>query len=150
MIRIRRAVPEDASAIVEFQLLMARETEDKELDRDLVTQGVSSVFGNNGRGIYYVATVNDKPIASLLITYEWSDWRNGNIHWIQSVYVIPEYRNQGVFKSMYKAITEEIQDDDSVKGIRLYVHNTNSRAQGVYESIGMNGGSYKVFEWMKP
>ena len=143
------AVPEDAPAIVEFQIAMARETEDLELDRDICTEGVAAVFADSRHGFYLVAELDGKVVASTMITYEWSDWRNGVVWWIQSVYVTPEARGQGVYKGLYAYVQELANADDNVRGIRLYVDKRNARAQQVYAKLGMNGEHYQVFEWMK-
>ena len=84
-----------------------------------------------------------------MITYEWSDWRNGNVYWIQSVYVLPEYRGKGVFKEMYLHIKLSVKETPGLSGIRLYVDKHNHRAQKVYNKIGMDGSHYQLFEWMK-
>ena len=149
MIRIEKASNADAGRIAEFQVLMARETENLELDPELVGKGVSMVFEDPGKGFYLVARDEHQVVASLMITYEWSDWRARNVWWIQSLYVIHEYRQQGVFRLMYQWLQERIAGDESIGGIRLYVDNTNDRAHRVYSAIGMAGDHYRVFEQMK-
>jgi GNAT superfamily N-acetyltransferase len=146
-IHYRGATREDARTIVEFQQAMARETEEVELDRETVTRGVEAVFADPSRGRYFVADDNGRVVASLLITYEWSDWRNGVVWWIQSVYVVPELRGRGVYAGLYAFVKQSA--DDSVRGIRLYVDRRNTRAQEVYRRLGMDGEHYLVFEWMK-
>jgi GNAT superfamily N-acetyltransferase len=148
-IQYREAERGDASTIINFQLAMAAETEDLALDADIVSNGVYAVFDEPSRGRYFVAENADYTVASLLITYEWSDWRNGMVWWIQSVYVVPPFRKQGVYAGLYAYIRELIADDDSVRGIRLYVDERNTSAQQVYARLGMNGEHYRVFEWMK-
>ncbi|HEX9492656.1 MAG TPA: GNAT family N-acetyltransferase [Thermoanaerobaculia bacterium] len=138
---------DDANAIVDFQQAMARETEEVTLDRDVVTRGVQAVFDDPSRGRYFVAEAEGRVVASLLITYEWSDWRNGVVWWIQSVYVGPEYRKRGVYAGLYSHVKQTA--DASVKGIRLYVDRRNKPAQEVYRRLGMDGDHYLVFEWMK-
>ena len=150
MTTYRPATPADASEIIQFQIAMAHETEDLSLDRDVVGGGVKAVFDNLSLGEYYVAEQDGHVIASLLITYEWSDWRNGVVWWIQSVYVIPEAREQGVYAGLYAFIRSLADADNRVRGIRLYVDRRNTRAQTVYTRLGMNGEHYQVFEWMKP
>ena len=139
----------DAGAIINFQLAMARETEELELDRDTCTRGVEAVFADPNRGRYFVAESERRVVASLMITYEWSDWRNGVVWWIQSVYVIDELRGQGVYAGLYEYVQSLVNADESIRGIRLYVDRRNSRAQQVYTRLGMNGEHYSVFEWMK-
>lgn len=139
----------DAEQIVSFQIAMARETEGLELDRETCRKGVAAVFENPSLGRYFVAEKDGNVIASLLITYEWSDWRAGMVWWIQSVYVVSELRKQGVYRGLYDHVQQIVQRDESVRGIRLYVDRRNTRAQQVYENLGMNGEHYLVFEWMK-
>ena len=146
---IREGKLKDKPAIVTFQLNMALETESISLDKTILEQGVSKVFEDESKGKYYVAEMNGEVIASLLITYEWSDWRNKQVWWIQSVYVVNDYRNQGVFKTMYEHVKSIAKSNPNIAGIRLYVDNSNKPAQEVYGKVGMNGEHYKVFEWMK-
>lgn len=148
MIKIRSAVLDDALAIIEFQQKMAMETESVALDFHIVTKGVHAVFEDAGKGAYYVAEENGNIVGSLMTTYEWSDWRNGTVIWIQSVYIIPSHRGQGVYKKMYAHIQSLITPESGYRGIRLYVDKTNLAAQKVYEKLGMNGEHYQVFEWM--
>lgn len=145
----RKAVPADALAIVDFQISMARETEGIDLDRDRVTRGVEAVFRRPELGTYYVAADGDRVAGGLLVTFEWSDWRNLTVWWIQSVYVRPEYRRQHVYGGLYTHIRVLAEQDRDVGGIRLYVDRRNSIAQGVYTRLGMNGEHYLVYEWMK-
>ncbi len=147
MVRYRDAVRTDSEAIIAFQQAMARETEEVTLDRDVVTRGVQAVFDAPSRGRYFVAESEGRVMASLLITYEWSDWRNGTVWWIQSVYVVPDFRKRGVYAGLYAQLEQTA--DANVKGIRLYVDRRNKPAQEVYRRLGMNGDHYLVFEWMK-
>ena len=135
--------------IVDFQVLMARETENVELNRHIVTRGVEAVFEDRSLGRYFVAQIGDEIAASLLVTPEWSDWRNGLVWWIQSVYVVPEFRRRGVYAGLWEHVRTLAARNESVKGIRLYVDRRNTAAQDVYRRLGMNGDHYQVFEWMK-
>lgn len=148
MIIIRKAKITDAQSIVDFQLKMAWETEEVKLIRETVTKGVHAVFGDRSRGEYFVAENDGQIIASLLITYEWSDWRNCNVWWFQSVYVVPEFRRQGVFRKMYNHIKQQAEEQD-IAGLRLYVETKNSRAQKTYEALGMSSEHYSFYEWMR-
>lgn len=148
MIRFRKAGTNEAEIIVAFQQLMAKETEGLHLEREILKSGVQAVFDDASKGIYYVAEKDNEVIASLLTTFEWSDWRNGTVLWIQSVYVKPGHRGQGVFHAMYKALKKEAEGNSHIKGIRLYVDKGNSMAQKVYDAIGMNGQHYQLYEWM--
>lgn len=145
---IRQAKITDAENIIAFQLAMAKETEQLELNHEILRKGVQAVFNDSAKGIYYVAENNNEILGSLLTTFEWSDWRNGNIIWIQSVYIKPEHRGKKIFSQMYNYIIELANSDENIKGVRLYVDNTNVNAQKVYESLGMNGEHYKLYEWM--
>ena len=142
------ATPDDAGMIEQFQLAMAEETEQLKLDPDVVHHGVGAVFKNPALGCYYVAEREGKVIGSLLTTYEWSDWRNCNVWWLQSVYVVPEFRRKGVFKKMYSYIRHLAEEQD-IAGLRLYVETRNSTAQKTYEALGMSSGHYSFYEWMR-
>ena len=148
MITIRKAIPKDIPAIINFQKRMAWETEKLTLDDAIVTQGVKAVFGNPAYGHYYVSEDKDTIVGSLLITSEWSDWRNTEVWWFQSVYVVPEYRRSGVFRSMYGYI-KDAAEKSGIAGLRLYVETNNHIAQIAYESLGMTGDHYRMYEWLK-
>lgn len=148
-ITIRRAGQKDGETIARFQQQMAYETEGVSLESDTLSSGVQAVLDDTHKGVYYVAEADDRVIASLLITYEWSEWRNGQVWWIQSVYVEKDFRGSGIFSQLYAYIQSLAENDAEVRGIRLYVDNTNTAAQKVYSRMGMNGDHYKVYEWMK-
>ncbi len=144
---IRESNRGDLEAIVDFQLKMAKETEGLDLNQERLRKGVAAVYDNPTRGIYYVAEIDNNVVASLLTTYEWSDWRNGLVIWIQSVYVLPEYRQKGVYKKMYLYLKEMVKNNPSLLGLRLYVEKNNVIAQQVYKNCGMDGEHYGMFEW---
>ncbi len=146
---IRKAIPEDAPAIIDFQIRMAFETENIHLDKSIVTKGVDAVFADSSKGTYYIAEKNWEVVGSLLTTYEWSDWRNGTVIWIQSVFVIPEYRKRGIYKTLFQHISNLVKNDKNLKGIRLYVEKTNETAHKVYEKSGLNPDHYELYEWLK-
>jgi Acetyltransferase (GNAT) family. len=151
MIIIRKANQSDEPSIADFQLKMAWETEHMTLDSDVVIKGVKAVFEDPSRGQYYVAEVAEatgRAIASLLITFEWSDWRNCNVWWFQSVYVVPELRRQGIFRSMYTHI-RDIAEEQNIAGLRLYVETKNEQARKTYEALGMSSEHYSFYEWMR-
>ncbi|MCU0460928.1 MAG: GNAT family N-acetyltransferase [Bacteroidales bacterium] len=148
MIFIRKAKSTDATSIIDFQLKMAWETEEMKLIPEIVTEGVQAVFEDHSRGQYYVAEDNSRIIASLLITFEWSDWRNCSVWWFQSVYVVPEFRRKGVFRKMYNHIRQLAEEQD-IAGLRLYVETKNIRAQKTYEALGMSSEHYNFYEWMR-
>ena len=146
---IRQAIETDAPSIVAFQLAMAWETENLKLDEPTVVKGVAAVFADQAKGIYYVAETDGKVVGSLLTTFEWSDWRNGTVLWIQSVYVRPECRKRSIFSKLYKHIQKMVTDSSALRGIRLYADKTNTPAHGVYEHLGMTAEHYQMYEWMK-
>jgi len=145
---VRPAVLADSPVIRDFQKAMAMETENMTLDHDTITRGVESVFATEGKGRYFIAENSEGIVASLLITYEWSDWRNADVWWFQSVYVVPEYRRKGVFRKMYNFIHDEA-GKAGIAGLRLYVETANIRAHKTYEAMGMNGSHYKMYEWLR-
>ena len=148
MIEIQKAYfDRDYKFIVEAQLAMAYETENLHLDKSILEKGVAAVFNDSNKGQYYIAVFNQKPVASLMITFEWSDWRNKMVWWIQSVYVLPEFRGQGIYKKMYQEIFKLAQTQQ-IAGLRLYVDKTNKNAAAVYTKLGMDGTHYHLFEKM--
>ena len=146
---IREATTKDIPAIIDFQQKMAWETERVTLDPAVLTEGVKNLFRDVNRGKYYVAEEGGAIVGSLMTTYEWSDWRNGTVLWIQSVYIIESHRGKGIYKQLYEYIQQLVKKSPDLRGVRLYVDKTNKPAQQVYEKLGMNGEHYQVFEWMK-
>jgi GNAT superfamily N-acetyltransferase len=146
---VREARLTDMPSLLDFQLKMALETENVQLEIQPLTQGMQRLLKDPGKGKYYVAEESGEVIGCLMTTFEWSEWRCGTILWIQSVYVAAPWRKKGVFKMMYQHIHQLVSDDPDLKGIRLYVDKTNQTAQKVYNGLGMNGDHYTVFEWMK-
>lgn len=146
---VRRAHPAEAATLAEFQLRMARETEDLALDPETLARGVDGVFAEPSRGAYWVAEAAGRIVGSLLVTSEWSDWRNGTVWWIHSVYVLPEERGRGVFRRLYEHLRQAVEAAPDVKGLRLYVERGNAAAQRVYERLGMTKEHYELFEWLK-
>lgn len=147
--KVRRATKSDVKDIVRFQKNMAYETEKLELDDAVLNKGVKAVFDTPEKGIYFVAENNEEIIASTLLTPEWSDWRNGFVYWIQSVYVLPKYRRTGVFSRLFDEVKFLMESSEEIKGLRLYVDKTNEKAIRVYEKMGMDGNHYRLFELMK-
>ena len=148
---IRDAVPADRPAIVEFNRLLAVETEHKVLDPAILDQGVARALAEPDRLRYWVAQLScvegHRLIGQTAITREWSDWRNGWIWWLQSVYIKADCRGQGVFKALYRHIYDQAMASSSnVIGLRLYVENSNLRAQQTYQALGMKPGGYSVLE----
>ena len=149
MIEIRPGRREDASDIVDFQIRMAQETEDFALDRLTVEKGVQAVFDDPHKGAYWIAELDGKVVGCLLTVPEWSDWRNGTVLWIHSLYVIPSARRRGVFRMMYENLKTAVEQSADLRGLRLYVERENERAQKTYNAMGMDGNHYKMFEWMR-
>jgi ribosomal protein S18 acetylase RimI-like enzyme len=147
---IRPATRADAATLIEFNAAMALETERKELLPEVIGAGVHSLLGNPAAGFYVVADEGGRVVGSLLVTKEWSDWRNGDFWWIQSVYVRPEFRRQGVYKRLYRHLQQLAAQDARVCGFRLYVERENSRAQSTYRALGMKETRYLVYEELKP
>lgn len=146
---IRQAKQSDCDSIVRFQEEMALHTENLKLDHETVVSGVKAVLKDDSLGTYYIAEIGMEVAGALLTTYEWSDWRNGTVLWIQSVYVDSAHRKKGVYAALYNHIKSLVADNESLKGIRLYVDESNKTAREVYARLGMNGEHYRVFEWMK-
>ncbi len=140
------AQPEDIETIAEFNCAMARETEGKRLDPRTVTAGVRAVFETPGRGFYATARADGSLVGCLMITYEWSDWRNAVFWWIQSVYVHPDYRRRGVYRRLYAELKRRADEQGGVCGFRLYVERDNRAAQQTYRDLGMTHAPYRVFE----
>ncbi len=144
---LRRATENDIPTLVEGNCRLAQETEDLTLDRDTVTAGVTAAMSGEQPGLYYVREIEGQVVAQLMVTFEWSDWRNAVVWWIQSVYVWPEHRRQGHFEALYEGVKAAAQAAGA-GGLRLYVDTTNTRAQKVYEHVGMNGDHYRLYETM--
>ena len=143
---ISRASAADINHIVAFQLSMAYETESKELDSQEVEEGVRVLLSQPDKGQYFLAEYESRAVGSLLITYEWSDWRNANFWWIQSVYVEPTSRRQGVYSTMHDHIMRLAKSDPAVCGVRLYVDRDNKAAQSTYNRLGVTKSRYDMYE----
>lgn len=149
MIEIRKARLSDSERIVELQLRMAEETEGLELEKNIVSKGVRGVFEEPTRGTYWVAEEEGQILGVHLTIPEWSDWRNGTVLWIHSLYVVPDARRRGIFKKLYMNLKSHVEKSDELRGLRLYVDKTNKSAQEVYEKLGMNKDHYDLYEWLK-
>lgn len=147
---IRKAVPADARALAEFNRAIATETENRELMPQVILRGVRAVFEDPSRGFYLVAEVEKELAAALMVTTEWSDWRNGEFWWIQSVYVAPAWRRRGLYRMLHRHLQEMAARDENACGLRLYVELENHAAQKTYASLGMDETRYKMFEQLKP
>ncbi len=147
---IRRAVPSDREALAEFNTNMARESEGIELIPAVISAGVDAMINNPQMGFYLVVEDGGAIQASLMVTTEWSDWRNGLFWWIQSVYVTTAYRRQGLYRKLYQRVKSLAEAEKHVCGFRLYVEHENQVAQKTYRSLGMIETGYKMYEELKP
>ena len=145
-IEIRRAIPSDFAFIVESNITMAEETEDLSLDEAKVRAGVGAVLADSSLGFYLIAEIDGNPAGQLMVTYEWSDWRNALWWWIQSVYVRPQYRRRGVYRALHRHVAEAAYAAGGVCGLRLYVEQENTVAQQVYQSLDMYPTRYHMYE----
>lgn len=142
---VRRAASADADVLAEYNIRMARETEDLALTPATVRAGVAAALEDPAKGVYFVAEAQGVVVGQLLVTTEWSDWRNGPMWWIQSVYVAPDYRGRGVFRALYDHTVEQARAA-GVAALRLYVEEENAAAQAVYTRLGMRPSGYLVYE----
>ncbi len=145
-LEIRDATPPDTATIVDFNQRLAWETEQKHLDPATLTQGVGRLLADASLGRYFLATSGGQIVGQLMITYEWSDWRNGPIWWLQSVYVIAQFRRQGVFRCLHEHVRGLAKDQAEAVALRLYVERENHAAQAVYRQAGMEDAGYFVME----
>ena len=145
---IRTANIEDADSLVEFNQAMAFETEGKSLDSQILQSGVKAVLRDEQKGFYAVAENEGKIVGALMITFEWSDWRNDWFWWIQSVYVLPEFRGEKIYSRLYNFVKQNAEEKGNVCGFRLYVERENANAQKVYEKCGMEASHYLMYEEM--
>ncbi len=148
-VQVRAAERADADIIAGFQVAMARETEGLELDLATVNLGVQAVFDDPRKGRYWLSQCEGQVAGGLLTIPEWSDWRNGTVLWIHSVYIRPEFRRRGVFSALYEHLKNTVLKQDDLKGLRLYVDRRNRCAQQTYTAMGMDGEHYQMFEWLK-
>ncbi len=145
-VSIRPARSTDLEFLVDGNARMTAETESRDLDRELLAEGVAAALADPNKGRYFIADDGEEPIGQLLITQEWSDKRAGWFWWIQSLYVVPEARGRGVFKSLYGHVLSEARRDPEVCGLRLYVDQRNDNAIAVYERSGLLDAGYRVYE----
>ena len=146
-LKVRMATLADLDVIVAGNLALAEESERLQLDVQTLRRGVGALLDASAPGQYWVAELDGKVVGQLLITFEWSDWRNAMVWWVQSVYVLPEARRHGAFRTLYDT-ARRAAITAGAAGLRLYVDTTNVRAQRVYAALGMNGDHYRVFEDM--
>jgi len=139
-------MPADALQIVEFNLALAAESEAKHLDRQRLTRGVEALLADPAKGRYFLAEIDGIAVGQLMLTWEWSDWRNGMFWWLQSVYVRAEHRRGGVFRRLFEHVSALAHNDPGVVGLRLYVEQNNTVARDVYQRVGLAPAGYAVLE----
>lgn len=145
-LHIRDASTDDAKSIVDFNSRMALETEGRELDPELIGRGVAAILADANKGRYWVAEADGNVVGQIMVSYEWSDWRNGMLWWIGSVYVHEDYRRKGVFSALYRHVESLAQQDQEACGLRLYAEQDNERAHQTYLKLGMVKPGYLVME----
>ena len=137
----------DAEFIIAFNQKMALETENRQLPDDVIGPGVHAMLDDPQKGLYLLAkNENGEILGQLMVTFEWSDWRNATFWWIQSVYVAPEARRQGVYRLLHERVRTMAQESQKACGIRLYVEKENRGAQKTYEDLGMHHSHYFMYE----
>jgi len=146
LMNIRLAENGEVTALVEFNQAMALETEGKHLDPDTLKSGVSAVFDDPNKGFYVMADLDGEIAGGLLVTYEWSDWRNGWFWYVQSVYILPKHRGQSIYSRLYEFVKELAAERGNICGFRLYVEKENQHAQRVYKTVGMGETHYLMYE----
>jgi len=148
-IAIRKAELKDAETIANLNIKMAEETESKKIDKDVARKGVKAVMKDPHKGFYLVVEKRSIPVrivGQLMITFEWSDWRNKYFWWIQSVYVDKKYRNKKIFSRLYRQVVEMAKYRKDVSGLKLYVEKYNETAKKAYEALGIKRTSYEMYE----
>jgi ribosomal protein S18 acetylase RimI-like enzyme len=148
-LQIRRAEAAEADVIAGFNIAMAHETEGKRLLPEVVARGVRRLLAEPALGFYLVAVAQGEVVAALMVTTEWSDWRNGRFWWLQSVYVRPAWRRRGVFRALYAHVTAAAAAEPDVCGFRLYVERENRAAQATYRALGMHETDYLLLEQLR-
>ncbi|NTV31682.1 MAG: GNAT family N-acetyltransferase [Deltaproteobacteria bacterium] len=143
---VRNAREQDVPALADFNIAMAQETENKSLSPAKVKAGMRAVLRHPDHGFYLVAELNGQVAGSLLVTREWSDWRNGVFWWIQSVYVPPGFRKRGIYRALYDGVKARAESNPEVCGFRLYVAKSNRAAMSVYSKLGMSETEYRIYE----
>ena len=146
---VRKANINDVNKIAEYNYNLAFETEDKKLNMEVLTKGVTALLKDENKGVYHVCEIDGNIVGQIMYTFEWSDWRNETFLWIQSVYVDKNYRGKGVFKTLYNHIKNICDKDKNICGIRLYVERENYVAQKTYKSLGMEECNYYMYEYEK-
>jgi ribosomal protein S18 acetylase RimI-like enzyme len=145
-VTIRPARIDDVEHLVRFNRAMAIESEDKGLDVDVLRRGVRYLIEHPDNGFYLIAERSDEAVGTLMVTYEWSDWRNGRFWWIQSVYVVPEQRRRGIYRALHAHVADLAREHPEACGLRLYVERENTGAMATYRVMGMVETHYRIYE----
>ena len=143
---VRDATPQDLEFIIHANATLAKESEGIELDLELLRPGVIAVLGDRSLGRYFIAQQDGRAVGQMMLTYEWSDWRNGVFWWIQSVFVEPACRGRGVFSLLFRHVAQLARESSGVCGLRLYVDRSNTSAQQIYGHLGLHASNYGVME----
>ncbi len=144
---IRNAQKTDHNIITNNNIALAWESEQLKLDQNIVAAGIKTALSDSSKGFYLIAEINGNVAGQLMVTCEWSDWCNKTNWWLQSVYVLPEFRGNGVYSSLYEQVLQLARNDGTISGIRLYVDADNKNAQQVYRTIGMGESHYLLYEY---
>jgi GNAT superfamily N-acetyltransferase len=144
-LKIRRATVDDAEIVAEYNVRLALETEGTALDRAVLLPGVQAALADANKALYFLAEMEGDVVGQCMVTYEWSDWRNGPLWWFQSVYVRADWRRRGIFRALFEHVLAEGKAAGAV-GVRLYAHSENTNALATYQSLGMNSTHYIVLE----
>lgn len=145
----REAKPGEAPTIRDFQIALANESEALCLDPAICLRGVEAVFQDRKKGEYWVLTLRGIIVGCVLLQLEWSDWRAKSVLWIHSLYILPEHRGKGLYRTLHESLRARVKTDENFGGLRLYVERSNKIAIGIYEKLGMTREHYSLFEWLK-
>lgn len=146
---ISQASAQDIELFVDFQQQMGRETENVNLSAEILRQGLLGLFEKPERGTYWCVEWQGQKVGCFMTMGEWSEWRNGTVLWIHSVYVLSQFRGKGIFRGIYVYLQEMVNNSNEYRGLRLYVDKRNERASKIYAKLGMNNEHYEMFEWLK-
>lgn len=145
-VAIRQATVADVEIVVEYNARLAEETERTQLDRQRLRRGVTAILSDSAKGLYFLAEVDGQAVGQISVTYEWSDWRNGNFWWLQSVYIAEASRGSGVLKCLFNHLISLSEVNSSICGLRLYVDKENDPARAVYSRLGFESAHYDMME----
>lgn len=147
-LQVRKANPIEIDRLIHYQQSMAWETEELEIEADTLRKGIQRLFDEPVKGTYWVFEYDNQVIGCMLTLTEWSDWRNGDVLWIHSLFVEEQFRGKGIFRKAYEFFQAMVAEDNELRGLRLYVEKTNTSAQKAYEAVGMTKEHYELYEWL--